>query len=185
MDTKPQASAPAPSASIIRPRFGQAVEKRLHKSPASVAWDQERWPNFRPGELKCKCAPADKGCAGEYFHDGRFMDALQHLRDLAGRALVITSGRRCAVRNRRVGGAKASQHLLAIAADISLTGHDPAQLARHAVTAGFTGIGFGRTFLHVDMRQGREGFHYPGGKAAWTTRFGFDPAARFDATGKL
>ena len=53
------------------------------------------------------------------------------------------------------------------------------------MAAGFTGIGFGRTFLHVDMRRKREAFHYPGGQAAWTQRFGFDPAARLDAGGKL
>lgn len=185
MTSSTPASAPA-TLPATRPRFGQLGERRLHKTTATVVWDQDRWPNFTPAELKCRCAPGDGGCAGEYFHDTRFLDALQRLRDLVGKPLRITSARRCTFRNRKVGGAKASQHMLAMAADISRTGHDPVELARKAVAAGFTGIGFGGTFLHVDMRSGkREGFHYPGGQAAWTALFGFDPAARFDATGKL
>ncbi len=184
METKSPASAPA-SASIIRPRFGQMGSRKLFKTAQAAPWDQERWPNFTAGELKCRCAPADKGCAGEYFHDVRFLDALQRLRDLAGKPLAINSGRRCSVRNASVGGASKSQHKEAIAADISLNGHDAAHLARLAVKAGFTGIGFGRTFLHVDMREHRTAFHYPGGQAAWTSRFGFDPVPRFKSTGAL
>ncbi len=187
--TAPADAPAAPSAPEagppVRPRYGQALPKRLHKSPATVSWDQGRWPNFSVAELKCRCAPGDGGCAGEYFHDVRFLDALQRLRDLMDAPLRITSARRCPVRNRRVRGASRSQHMLAMAADIALDRHNPVQLARFAVRAGFSGIGFGATFLHVDMREGREGFHYDNGRAAWIDRFGFDPAERFDTTGKL
>ena len=62
---------------------------------------------------------------------------------------------------------------------------DPVSLARAAVTAGFTGLGFGRTFLHIDRRARRTAFHYPGGKVAWTQRFGFDPVPAFKASGHL
>lgn len=148
-------------------------------------WDAKRWPNFTARELACKCmGQYSQGCQGEYHHDPVFLDRLQALRNIAG-PLRITSARRCAWRNARVGGATRSQHKLAMAADISLVGHDRVALARNAVKVGFTGIGFGKTFLHVDCRTGRQGFHYPGGAAGWTQAFGFDPAARFDATGKL
>lgn len=183
MQNAPPASAPATPP--VRPRFGQSAERRLFKTTSAVPWDQDRWPSFKASELKCRCAPGDGGCAGEYFHDVRFMDALQNLRDRLGAPVRVTSGRRCTFRNRKVGGATKSQHMVAIAADIPFDKHDPVTLARAAVAAGFTGIGFGATFLHVDMRPARVGFHYPNGKAAWTARFGFDPASRFTTTGKL
>lgn len=144
----------------------------------TLAW---RWPHFSPRELACKCGVH---CQGEYVHDEDFLDGLERLRDVAG-PLRISSGRRCALHNAAVGGAPLSQHKLAIAGDIALAGHDPIALARLAVAAGFTGLGFGRSFLHVDRRAKRAGFHYPGAKAAWIQRFGFDPAVRFKLTGNL
>lgn len=145
---------------------------------APRAW---AWPHFSARELACKCGVH---CQGEYLHDPAFLDGLETLRGWAG-PLRINSGRRCALHNAEVGGAPLSQHKVAIAADIALAGHDPAQLSRLAVKAGFTGLGFGRTFLHVDRRARRAGFHYPGGRAAWARRFGFDPAAHFKMTGNL
>jgi hypothetical protein len=63
------------------------------------------------------------------------------------------------------------------------------------VRSGFRGLGFGRTFLHLDARVRPPGwrrlwripnaFHYPGAKGAWTARFGFDPALKFSSTGDL
>ena len=87
-----------------------------------------RWPHFAPRELACKCATSP--CDGEYFHDPHFLDALERLREAMGAPLKINSGRRCPRRNRAVGGAKESQHLLRIAADLALAGHEPAELAR-------------------------------------------------------
>ncbi|WP_332772924.1 D-Ala-D-Ala carboxypeptidase family metallohydrolase [Phenylobacterium sp.] len=152
--------------------------KRWQDAPTGEAW---RWPHFTARELACKCG---RWCEGSYVHQPAFLDNLEVLRQAIGRALKINSGHRCPLHNANVGGAPLSQHK-AIAADISLRGHDPVQLARYAAGVGFTGLGFGRTFLHVDMRFARAAFHYPGGKAAWTARFGFDPAVRFKLTGHL
>lgn len=104
-----------------------------------------------------------------------------------GAPLVITSGRRCERYNRSpgVGGASRSQHMLATATDVSLMGHDPVRLARAAVRAGFRGIGFGASFLHLDMRAGRAAFHYPEGRRAWIDRFGRDPVVALAATWHL
>lgn len=132
-----------------------------------------RWPHFTPKELACKCG--GRFCQGEYFHNPEFLDGLEILRSAVGQPLVVTSGRRCVGHNARVNGAEQSQHKVAIAGDISLMGHDPADLARHAVRAGFRGIGFGSSFLHLDWRATRTAFHYPDGARRWTDRFGFDP----------
>lgn len=153
------------------------IARGLHASWAEVDDALWRWPHFTARELACKCR---KHCRGEYFHDPDFMDGLERLRAAAGRPLVITSGRRCDKHNTAVGGASRSQHKLRIAADIGLAGHDLAALARAALKAGFTGIGFGRTFLHVDQRtENRVGWNYASNaKAVWLKAFGFDPVAK-------
>lgn len=158
------------------------IASGLHKSWRDVSADEWAWPHFSARELACKCRVH---CDGEYFHNPLFLDGLERLRVLAGRPLKINSGRRCPLHNAAQGGAPLSQHKLAVASDVSLAGHDPRELARNAVAVGFTGIGFGRTFLHIDMRARPAAFHYPGGKIAWTKRFGFDPVARLKATGRL
>lgn len=187
---------------------GRREEARNRRRPATpmiadglcASWQDVpmagwRWPNFSPHELSCRC-PNDFGyCKGEYFHDDDFLDRLQALRIAVGKPIRITSARRCPLRNARVKGAAFSQHKISIALDISLAGHDPVALARAAADVGFKGIGFGRSFLHVDARvrppgwvgrwSSREAFHYPGGAAAWTKLFGFDPAVCFDTKGHL
>jgi hypothetical protein len=168
------------------------VTGKLYARASDAPWDARRWPNFTPQELACKCGGRYRlGCQGQYFHDVVFLDNLQELRRLEDCALYLTSACRCDWRNGRVGGADKSEHKLRIAGDIRLAGHDPVRLARNAAKAGFTGIGFGKSFLHVDNRpktnkpSGKEGFHYPEAQAAWTRRFGFDPAERFDRLGTL
>lgn len=149
----------------------------LHTSFRSASWDAVRWPHFTARELACRCR---RHCDGEYWHDPGFLDRLEALRAAMAAPLRLTSGRRCALHNADVGGAPLSRHKLAIAADIALAGHDPAQLARAARDAGFTGLGFGRTFLHVDARTRPARWHYPGGRAAWLRRLGVDPATSED-----
>lgn len=135
-----------------------------------------RWPHFSPKELACKCG--GRYCRGQYFHDEAFLDNLQALRAVAG-PLRLTSARRCERHNQAVGGASRSQHVLRIAVDIDLGGHDRAALAGQAVKAGFTGIGFGAGFLHVDQRAGRTAWNYsPHAVAGWKRAFGFDPVAK-------
>lgn len=156
---------------------GKQIALGLHPSWAEVDESLWRWPHFSPRELACKCG---RHCRGEYFHDPDFLDNLEQLRAEVMQPLQITSGRRCAKHNAAVGGATRSQHMLRIAVDISLTGHIRTTLARAAVKAGFTGIGFGRNFLHVDQRaEPRVGWNYtPDAAAAWVKAFGFDPVAK-------
>ena len=173
------------------------IEPGLHPNWRDLDATAWRWKRFRPVELSCRCPTDYHFCQGEYFHDPDFLDRLEHLRDLAGRPLVVNSGRRCPLRNARVKGAAFSQHKVGIACDIALTGHDPVKLARAAATAGFKGLGFGKTFLHVDARVRPPGwprnrawpvpiaFHYPGAAEGWTERFGFDPVHQFNTKGNL
>lgn len=90
---------------------------------------------------------------------------LQVLRDHLGVPIRVTgSGYRTPSHNRKVGGAKASQHLTASGADINADGHTPKQLAakiESLIASGKMrqgGIGIYPNFVHYDIR---------GTKARW------------------
>lgn len=72
-----------------------------------------------------------------------------------GQPLVITSGFRCLAHNREVGGVPGSPHTEGKAADIGCSnGFRRYELVSAAVRAGFTGIGVGVTYVHVDVDKG-------------------------------
>lgn len=90
---------------------------------------------------------------------------LQVLRDHLGVPVRITgSGYRTPSHNKKVGGAKQSQHLTCSAADINADGYSPKQLAaeiERLIKAGKMkqgGIGIYPNFVHYDIR---------GTKARW------------------
>lgn len=103
-----------------------------------------RWPHVEPRTVACRCC-------GETFIDPAALDAFERLAQTFDGKLIVTSGHRCAQHNARVGGAPLSMHKR-LAFDIALAGHDKAQLVAAARAAGFTGFGFGQTFLHLDTR---------------------------------
>ena len=110
----------------------------------AAPWSAERWPDFSARELSCPCC-------GEICVFGHALDCVQTLRDALAAPLVIDSGHRCALHNARVGGAPLSQHK-ALAFDVRLQGHDPMRLREAARASGFTGLGYGNSFLHLDVR---------------------------------
>lgn len=139
---------------------------------AEKFWDGKRWPNLVPSELACKCG--GKYCEGSYYHDPRFLDRLQAMRNGVGKPLIINSGHRCERWNTVQKGSKSSRHKT-IAADISTDGHDRQELLVEALAAGFTGIGFGLRFLHVDTRKTPARWDYG---AASRKAWGLEAAAK-------
>lgn len=108
------------------------------------------WPNFKPKEIACK--------DGSLMIDTEAMDKLQALRERIGRPLVITSGYRSPAHNAKVGGAPRSRHMMGLAFDIIVAGHDPHEMEAEAREVGFHGIGRypDKGFLHVDARPEAE-----------------------------
>ena len=108
------------------------------------------WPSFSPREM------ASKG-EGELKIDSNAMDKLQALRDLIGRPLLITSAYRSPAHNKRVGGAKASKHMEAIAFDVRMENHNPHEFEAAARAVGFTGFGYyiKSGFMHIDTGPAR------------------------------
>ncbi|NBC48161.1 MAG: DUF882 domain-containing protein [Gammaproteobacteria bacterium] len=112
------------------------------------------WPgwcaNFIPHEL------ASKGPdSSAVWINSRALWLLQKLRDVRG-PLHINSAYRTEAHNHNVGGAPQSKHRLGQALDIELRGADISELAAAARAVGFTGIGYYRTFIHVDIGPARE-----------------------------
>lgn len=87
---------------------------------------------------------------------------LQVLRDFVGVPIKINSGYRSPEHNRKVGGAKKSLHLRAMAADIVVADHTPQQvraIIEKLIKEGKMkqgGIGLYNTFLHYDIRGERK-----------------------------
>ena len=121
-------------------------------NPNTTGWNASRWPHFTLHEIACHCC-------GELYVWPQALDALERLRLAMNAPLHLNSAHRCALHNARVGGAPLSQHKK-LAFDVALGGHDPAKLAGAARDAGFTGFGFGQTFLHLDTRAHRARWFY-------------------------
>lgn len=89
---------------------------------------------------------------------------LQVLRDSLGKTISITSGYRSPQHNKKIGGAKDSQHIKGMAADIKVSGMTPKEVA--LVIEGLIeqgkikqgGIGIYPSWVHYDIR---------GTKARW------------------
>lgn len=91
---------------------------------------------------------------------------LQRIRDHFGKAVVINSGYRTSAYNKKIGGATKSQHVLGTAADITVPGVPPLEVAQYAefCQPKSGGIGVYQTFTHVDVRGNRSRWDNRSGK---------------------
>lgn len=115
-------------------------------------------PHLSWRELACKDGtvyPAD-------WRDTRAVvlaRAFEHIRSVVGKPLVILSAYRTAEHNRRVGGAKNSQHVEGRALDLKppkgLTPHELYRVIRGEVgdeRCPIRGLSMYPTFVHIDVR---------------------------------
>ena len=80
------------------------------------------------------------------------LDKIDLVRSKFDRALHINSGYRTKEHNKKVGGKKNSSHLKGLAVDIHcINSRDRYDLLNCLLDVGFTRIGIGNTFIHVDM----------------------------------
>lgn len=112
--------------------------------------------NFNSYEFRCGLG---RPCACQTtLIDEALVEILQRIRDhWPGHALHITSGYRCPVYNRSVSRATGSYHSKGMAADITVDGVVPREVAKYAESIGVLGIGLYETqadgfFVHVDTR---------------------------------
>ncbi len=113
-------------------------------------------PNFRAREFDCH----GRGCCSETKVDDELIGYLQRIRERFGKPVYINSGYRCPEHNRAVDNAsRTSKHLQGMAADITVEGIAPLEVAKFAESIGVKGIGLYDTFVHIDTRQ-TKGFWY-------------------------
>lgn len=110
------------------------------------AMDIKLSKHFQQSEFSCKHC-------GETKVNMELVITLEKLRSKVNHPIIITSGYRCPLHNKQVGGAKMSQHLFGNAVDIKIKGYSPTQVARLAKECGFTWTKAYKTFTHVDIRQ--------------------------------
>lgn len=113
------------------------------------------------------------GCCSTTILDPQLIDYLEKIRDHFNASITISSGYRCVVHNRNVGGATGSRHGKGDAADIIVKGHTPREVAQYAESIGIKGIGLYETnsdghFVHIDTRTTKS-FWYGQACAARTT----------------
>lgn len=85
----------------------------------------------------------------------RLVMVLQTIRSHFGKAVTINSAYRTPQYNEKVRGAAHSQHCYGTAADISIKGVTPAQIAAFAreIMPDWGGVGIYSTFCHADVRE--------------------------------
>lgn len=109
--------------------------------------------NFKSTEFDCKCSRKD--CKITLIDlDG--VACAQRVRDFFGKEIVPTSGYRCAVHNKNVGGVSSSKHLKGLAFDLKCPkGVSLNDFAFACEQAGFRGVlrYDGKGFVHCDMRE--------------------------------
>ena len=99
--------------------------------------------NFKPDEFNCKC--------GKNKMDRDFVNKLNEARIISDIPYVITSGFRCKRHNKAVGGTFTSSHMKGLAVDISAkNSRQKFLIVKGLMQAGFTRIGIGENFVHVD-----------------------------------
>jgi peptidoglycan hydrolase-like protein with peptidoglycan-binding domain len=134
--------------------------------------------NFSVYEFRCGLS---RGCScTTSLIDDKLVEILQQVRDHFGVPVTITSGYRCASYNKTAGGAVGSRHTKGQAADITVQGVKPAEVAKYAESIGVLGIGLYETekdgyFCHIDTRTTKS-FWY-GQAQAYRSTFGGAPAA--------
>lgn len=92
-------------------------------------------------------------------HTGRnemkpeFLDKLDELRHRVGFAFIVTSGYRDKSHPKEVGKERGGTHTQGIAADIRVSnGASAYAIMKEAFNMGFTGIAYGKGFVHLDIR---------------------------------
>ena len=107
--------------------------------------------NFKVSEFACKDG------SDTVFISPVLVTVLQKIRDHFEKPVIINSAYRNDVYNKKVGGAKYSQHKYGTAADIHISGISPATIAAYVETImpNTGGIGIYSNFVHIDVRTAR------------------------------
>ena len=124
---------------------------------------------FNSTEFDCH----GSGCCSMTLINSKLVEYLDKIREHFNAPVTISSGYRCTIHNKNVGGATGSRHNKGDAADIVVKGHSPREVAQYAESIGIKGIGLYETakdgyFVHIDTRNYKS-FWYGQAQVAKTT----------------
>ena len=88
--------------------------KKQEVSTTGDFWDGIKY--FRKAEFACKC-----GCGASEMEE-KLVKTADKVRTYFGKTMVVSSGRRCATHNAKVGGVSNSRHLFGKAMDFCVSG---------------------------------------------------------------
>lgn len=113
--------------------------------------DKHITQHFTVGEIICKDG------SPTYVINSEVLEGLEKLREIVGKPININSGYRSESYNKKVGGAKDSQHVLGNAIDFHVSGMTTQQIydiikKNNMLGEVFKGVGLYNTFVHVDVR---------------------------------
>ena len=125
-------------------------------STYSKAVSVELSNNFFSHEFNCHGG----GCCSQTMVDSQLVIILQKIRDHFGKPVIISSGYRCYIHNRSVGGSTSSYHAKGMAVDITVEDTAPREVAKFCESIGVNGIGLYETsadgyFVHIDTRPNK------------------------------
>lgn len=175
-----------------RAGYGQTFYNRYVKGESNLKDGINSYPknqsiqlttNFKSSEFNCQ----GSGCCTETKIDSKLVKWLQELRDHFGKPLRIGSGYRCPIHNAKISNAASkSKHMDGMAADISINGVEPKEIAKQAETMGILGIGLYETasdgyFVHIDTRTTKS-FWYGHAQKRMDTFGGNPPKAKEEQT---
>ena len=126
----------------------------MSKNNENKKSNQKLSEHFSSDEFDCH----GTGCCTTTIINEKLVEYLEKIRTHFGKPITITSGYRCVVHNRNVGGATGSRHGKGDAADIVIQGIAPRTVAQYAESIGILGIGLYETssdghFVHIDARD--------------------------------
>lgn len=127
--------------------FGLKVDGIVGKETYQILNKANNIRHFTVNEFRCRHC-------GDVKLEINLLLKLEELRKFIGnRPIIINSGYRCTIHNKKVNGAVNSQHLYGRAADISVKGITIKILAIRANEVFVKGgVGYYSSFVHVDVR---------------------------------
>lgn len=140
----------------VNSRLGKTTTQKTEKGVYTKGKAVKLSKNFKSTEFDCH----GNGCCSETKVAPDLVVLLQDIRDHFGKPITITSGYRCPTHNSRVSRSKNSYHTrgpVDSAADFTVSGVTPREVAKYAESKGIKGIGLYETkndgfFVHIDTR---------------------------------
>ncbi len=133
---------------MIRPLFYRRISPLLLAIALIGGFLSPVWADshFKQTEFACKHC-------GKVKVSSVLITKLEALRaELGNIPIVITSGYRCPIHNKVIGGVKNSQHTRGTAADIKVNHYTPAEVAHFARMVGFGYVKVYKSWVHLDIR---------------------------------